>query len=78
MICSICKQEIVDNAFVELSPTIVIQNKELKEPIIFSSPSQRSHYSTKVILHDNCYIALIGTRTKLEIKGGLGLIDVSS
>jgi len=77
MDCSICRKPILDVAYIELMPSIVIQNVDLKEPIIFSSPQQRSYYSTKLILHDSCFISLIGTNTKLEIKGGLGLIPVS-
>jgi len=78
MICSLCKKEIEDIAFIELSPAIVQQKIVEKEPIIFTSPQQRSYYSTVIRLHDKCFISLCGTKTSLEIKGGLGLIDVSS
>lgn len=77
MNCSLCKKTIEDNAYIELSPNIVIQNPDLKEPLVFSSPVQRSYYSTKLYLHDNCFIQLIGTKTKLDLKGGMGLIEVS-
>ena len=78
MVCSICKKEIEDIAFVELTPNIVQQKVEEKEPIIFTSPQQRSYYSTVIRCHDRCFISLIGTKTNLRLEGGLGLIDVSS
>ena len=75
--CSLCGKEIEDVALIELTPSIVIQNPDLKEPIVYNSPQQRSYYATKIILHDRCFIVLCGTRTALKLEGGLGLIPVS-
>ena len=77
MKCAICKEEIIDIAYCELNCSIVIQDKENKQPLIFTSPEQRGFYSTKIYLHDNCFISLIGTKTNLKLEGGLCLIPVS-
>ena len=77
MNCSLCHNEITDPAYVELNPSIIIQDPKLKEPVLYSSPDIRSYYATKINLHDRCFVSLIGTHTNLRLEGGLGLIPVS-
>ena len=77
MECNICGEEIVDVAYCELSCSIVIQNPDNQEPLVFSSPTQRSYYNAKIIMHDKCWIKLVGTKSGLKLEDGLGIIPVS-
>lgn len=77
MICNICKTEITDTAYIEVGATIVKQDVTNQDPLVFQSPAIRSYYNAKIYLHDNCWIKLLGTKTSLELKGGLGIIPVS-
>jgi len=77
MKCSICGEEIVDVAFIEISAYIVKQDPNNQDPIIFYSPDHRAYYGVKIPMHDRCWIKLIGTKTGLKLEGGLGLIPVS-
>lgn len=77
MVCNICKTEITDVAYVEVGATIVRQNVNNQEPLIFQSPAIRSYYNVKIYCHDRCWISLIGHNTKIKIEGGLDLIPVN-
>lgn len=59
MNCHKCSKSIEDKAYVEVGGIIVIQDKDNQEPLVFSSPAQRSYYNTKLYMHDNCWIQLL-------------------
>ena len=77
MKCNLCGAELTDVAYIEIGATIVKQDVNNQEPIIFQSPAIRSYYNAKINCHDRCWVSLCGTGTKCEIKGGLGIIPVS-